>query len=101
MIPENMVEYAPETQYMLVKVMFDKEPVILRIPADTTWIIREDHFLYVTSYSGELTNLDSYTDYHKREWLDYKNHKDDYNKKYLGKISSDIQFKKRCCAWKV
>lgn len=101
MIPENMVEYAPETQYKLVKVMFDKEPVILRIPADTTWIIREDHFLYVTSYSGELTNLDDYMDYYKREWLDYGHYKNDCNKKYLGKISSDMQFKKRCCAWKV
>lgn len=50
MIPENMVEYAPETQYKLVKVMFGK---------------------------------------------------DDCNKKYLGKISSDMQFKKRCCAWRV
>ena len=101
MIPENMVEYTPETQYKLVKVMFGKEPVILRVPVDTTWVIREDHFLYVTSYPGELTKLDCYMDYHKREWVDYEHYKDDYNKKYLGKISSDMQFKKRWCAWRV
>ena len=101
MIPENMVEYTLETQYNLVKVMFGKETVILRVPVDTTWVIREDHFLYVSSYPGELTKLDGYMDYHKREWVDYEHYKDDYNKKYLGKISSDMQFRKRCCAWRV
>jgi len=100
MIPENMVEYTPETQYKLVKVMFGKEPVILRVPADTTWVIREDHLLYVTRYQGELTKLDGYMDYHQREWVDYE-HSDDCDKKYLGKISSDVQFKKRCCIWRV
>ena len=92
MIPGNMVEYAHEIQYKLVKVMFGKEAVILRVPVDTTWVIREDHFLYVSSYPGELTKLDG---------VDYGHHKDDCNKKYLGKISSDMQFKKGCCAWRV
>lgn len=77
-----MVEYTPEPQYKLVKVMFGK-----------------DHFLYVSSYPGELTKLDGYMDYHK--WVDYEHYKDDCNKKYLGKISSDMQFKKRGCTWRV
>jgi len=100
MLPENMVDYAVD-RIKLVRVRFNTEMVTLKVPIDTTWVIREDNTLYDTNYAGDVIKSMGYEDYHKREWVDYEHYSGKYNKRLLGTIVSNVQFSEKCEAWKV